>query len=394
VSGSNNGLIWVWDAYTGKPLGAPLQGHTEKVNSVVISQDGNLIVSGSDDQTIRVWDIMTGEALDAPCRLSNRVVSVAISPDGKRIVSLAGSRGDEDYDQIICVHVWNTVTGWALDILLQGHTGSLQSTTHISPDGKRILAVSGQYTIEKMIYVWDAVTGQSLGPPLQRHTLDYLHAALAISLDGKHIASESSSGNIRIWDAESGEAVGTPLRGHTGIYWGMFTFAISLDENYVVGSDGGKILIWNMETGEALCAPFLWGTEYVHSITISPDGKRIVTGSHDGAIRVWDLESLIQSQSFETAIHFSSNLTHALRSASSFLQDLHTPVSSILTNERWMVGPEGRLLLWISTPLYPVMYQPGNTLVMPNDALQLDLSHFAHGMSWHKCREHDGTASL
>jgi hypothetical protein len=33
------------------------------------------------------------------------------------------------------------------------------------------------------------------------------------------------------------------------------------------------------------------------------------------------------------------------------------------------------------------MYAPGNTLVIPNDIPQLDLSRVAHGTSWHKCRE-------
>jgi hypothetical protein len=33
-----------------------------------------------------------------------------------------------------------------------------------------------------------------------------------------------------------------------------------------------------------------------------------------------------------------------------------------------------------------VMYALGNTLVIPNNALQLDLSRVVHGTSWHKCR--------
>jgi hypothetical protein len=32
-----------------------------------------------------------------------------------------------------------------------------------------------------------------------------------------------------------------------------------------------------------------------------------------------------------------------------------------------------------------VMYAPGSSLVIPNDTL--DLSYFAHGTSWHKCRD-------
>ena len=54
VSGSGNGL-WVWDARTGERL-RKLQGHTDKVNTVAFSPDGNRIVSGSRDNSVRVWD--------------------------------------------------------------------------------------------------------------------------------------------------------------------------------------------------------------------------------------------------------------------------------------------------------------------------------------------------
>ncbi|KAG2096647.1 hypothetical protein BD769DRAFT_1304121, partial [Suillus cothurnatus] len=84
-------------------------------------------------------------------------------------------------------------------------------------------------------------------------------------------------------------------------------------------------------------------------------------------------------------ICFSSDPTHALQSATSFLQGSKIPTLFGPTEDRWVVGPKGRLLLWIPTYFHPVMYAPGSTLVIPNDTL--DLSYFAHGMSWHMCRD-------
>ncbi|KAG1855060.1 hypothetical protein C8R48DRAFT_638779 [Suillus tomentosus] len=55
--------------------------------------------------------------------------------------------------------------------------------------------------------------------------------------------------------------------------------------------------------------------------------------------------------------------------------------------EGWVIGPEGRLLLWIPLNFHSAVYAPGNTLVIANNALQLDLSRVAHGTSWHRCRE-------
>ena len=56
--------------------------------SVAFSPDGKRIVSGSTDNTLRVWDAEKGSALGEPLRgHTGLVVSVAFSPDGKRIVS-------------------------------------------------------------------------------------------------------------------------------------------------------------------------------------------------------------------------------------------------------------------------------------------------------------------
>src|SRR5882757_9507637 len=58
------------------------------VLSVAISPDGKRIVGSSDDGDIQVWDMETGEALGPPFRgHTARIWSIAISPDGKYILS-------------------------------------------------------------------------------------------------------------------------------------------------------------------------------------------------------------------------------------------------------------------------------------------------------------------
>src|SRR6266581_2897628 len=71
--------------------------------SVALSPDGQRIVSGSSDQTIRVWNATMGETEAGPFTgHTSSVLSVAFSPDGQRIVS-----GSDDQR----IRVWNATTG-------------------------------------------------------------------------------------------------------------------------------------------------------------------------------------------------------------------------------------------------------------------------------------------
>jgi WD40 repeat protein len=51
----------VWDAETGKPVGAPLK-HQGEVNSDAFSPDGRRVVTASADRAARVWDVLLGSA--------------------------------------------------------------------------------------------------------------------------------------------------------------------------------------------------------------------------------------------------------------------------------------------------------------------------------------------
>ncbi|OJA13986.1 hypothetical protein AZE42_04596 [Rhizopogon vesiculosus] len=274
-------------------------------------------------------------------------------------------------------------TGEALGVPLRGHTGPVWSVV-ISSDDKHIVSGSGDSTVQ----VWDAKSGDAVGAPLRGHTQPVF--SVAISPDGKCIVSASGDYTIRRWDVESRQELGAPLRGHTNY---IPSVAITPDGRHVVsGSMDTTIRVWDAASGEALGVPIRGHTGAISSVAISPKGKWIVSGSLDRSIRVWDFESLHKSYHFTaTKICFSPNLTYALCSEFTFscLEDSCTPASLGPSEEGWVIGPEGRLLLWIPTSLYPAMHVPGNKLVISNDASELDLSRFAHGISWEMCRERD-----
>jgi len=75
-----------------------LKGHSDWVLSVAFSPDGKRIVSGSYDKTLKIWDAVSGEELQTLKGHRDPVLSVAFSPDGKRVAS-----GSSD----LTVRIWD-----------------------------------------------------------------------------------------------------------------------------------------------------------------------------------------------------------------------------------------------------------------------------------------------
>jgi len=76
----------VWDSQSGQQLHT-LQGHTGRVISVAFSPDDKRLASASFDNTVKIWDAHTGDELLTLKGHDSWVYSVAFSPDGQRVVS-------------------------------------------------------------------------------------------------------------------------------------------------------------------------------------------------------------------------------------------------------------------------------------------------------------------
>jgi|GEM_PF-526056 len=303
------GSITIWSAETYAEE-MTLSGHLAPVRACAFSPDGMRIVSASSDGTLRQWDLSRSRLLDA------RVPAAAIkactfSPDGARLASASANN---------TLRLWDTETGIVLASLI-GHKDAILACT-FSPDGTRIASASADRTLR----LWNVATGAEI-VTLNGHKGSV--TTCAFSPDGNRILSGAVDQTVKLWDAATGtalttlscsegwmrercrdifEAVKTAAIGSAalGVVGGsVFGFIVGFLYGVVHDSIGSAIstAIYGVTRGiilgpiMALCVGVGWAIvdaarpryrKQVTACTFSPDGTRILAGTLDGALILWD----------------------------------------------------------------------------------------------------------
>jgi WD40 repeat protein len=109
--------------------------------------------------------------------------------------------------------------------------------------------------------------------------------SVAVSPDGKWIASGSADKMVKIWDLQTGKIQAT-LRGHTDI---VKSVAITPDGKQILsGSADSAILLWDLVTHKK-AAKLIGHRSAVYSVSGLYDGEHVFSAGTDDTLRLWDI---------------------------------------------------------------------------------------------------------
>lgn len=286
AAGVEGGNAQLWDVATEKLQGV-LTGH-RTVARLAFSPDGQTLAT-VDVNVVLLWDVETKQLKTAPTRKKAFINSVAFTPDSRTVATAS-------LEELI-VRLWDVQTGRLEATLVHAKEDWAKGIGNVAfaPDG-RTLATSSYCKA----YLWDVATGQLRATLVDDNVVlfdglkprkGFSHGDtiyhLAISPEGRTVATASRDGTAKLWNAASGE-LRAILKGHKGR---VARLAFSRDgRTLATGSDDKTAKLWDVEAGQLKATLKHRGT--VWSMDFSPDGKLFATAAdNDHSVKIWDAAS-------------------------------------------------------------------------------------------------------
>jgi len=241
------------------------------VRPVAWSPDGKTIAAGCGDGSIQLRNADDGSLTTTLTEHGKGVFALAFHPDGRRLLS-GGSDG--------AVRLWDLTTA--------AQTYSIKVPDHwvhpVAFIGKGDRFVVGRQ--DGTVGVYDTATGASAAQPFATTgRRDAWTMAMAVTPDGKTLATSGTELAIRLWDTTTFTPLDTP--GHTA----ELTAACFADDGKTVitAAQDGAVRFWDAATGRALRHIDAGGTVDVR-MSASADAKHLAIRSDDDHLYLCDVE--------------------------------------------------------------------------------------------------------
>lgn len=267
-SSSQDYVIRQWNVLIGLQVSI-LKGHKGYTYSLAINFKSNLLASASDDNTVCLWDLKNNALIKVLTGHTKCVVSVAFSIDGETLAS-----GGWDNT----VHLWSMKTK-ELQKIYTGHSLPVQC---IAFNKEKDIATAGG---NEIVRLWNSESFE-----IKRNTTGHTAGvrSVAISPNGRFIASGSIDKTIKLWNAQRGILI-LNISGHTGE---VRCVIINKTREIFSASNDKTIKYWDNKGN--LRHTFHGHSREIISLALSADESLMASGGWENTIRLWDIKSKSQ----------------------------------------------------------------------------------------------------
>lgn len=270
LSGSERGTIELWDL-EGKERVGRLQAHGATIKGLAVAADGRRAISCSDDRTAKVWDLSRVRSEDSAHRRP-AVDKLRVSLDGKYVI--CASQG-------MPAEVWDVARRARLHALAGSES---ISEFLVEAKGRRVIAGFPDGSLK----LWSIESGRHEATLLGHPT-----AIRHLAAGGERLVSISADGVLCVWDLKALKRT----RSWTLEAADLTRLVVTPDgRRMICGGKREHLTLWDLELG-ALLSSFRAGAKtlsdnFIRGLTVTGDGRRLITFSSDGSLRVFELPDM------------------------------------------------------------------------------------------------------
>lgn len=358
---SDRGGVRIWDAEAGKEKRAiPFSGD---LTATVIDQEETMLAACGIDGTTRIWDVETGEVSGV---LYSKGKLIAFSPNGRRLYLAEHHK----------VRAWDATSGHA-GKLLAGHTDKVTSIA-FSPDGKLLASTNGGTTFKW----WNVDTGKEVGSFAGGAVWGIANFDPQRGRIGTYTSrrNDFAKPDYRLWNTKTGKEITIPHEESTG-----FNFPnVSGDGRILAMQDapGTPVRIRDLETGKDFILSPINETNNAGNrettvsrkenifnftpqtkngfnrerVSLSHDGRLLAQAGSGGTIKIWNIETerevaLLLGRNLAPQLVFTLDNRRLASVSEDYIEIWDIPTERVISNISKLSGdigpsdfsPDGRM---------------------------------------------------